>query len=82
MNHDLIIKDGLIVDGTGAEGIQGDVAVDGDTITEVGKVTGDANQVINADGRAITPGFIDLHTYFNAQAGWDPHTSRQSLGTG
>ena len=73
MAHDLLIKDGLIVDGTGADAYHGDVAVDGDTITAVGKVEGKAQQVIDADGRAVTPGFVDLHTHFDAQAGWDPY---------
>lgn len=72
MTHDVVIKDGLIVDGTGASGYQGDVAIDGDTITEVGKVSEPGHETINAEGCAITPGFVDLHTHFDAQAGWDP----------
>ena len=72
MTHDVVIKDGLIVDGTGTAGYQGDVAIDGDTITEVGKVSEAGHETINAEGCAITPGFVDLHTHFDAQAGWDP----------
>ena len=72
MTHDLIIRDGLIVDGTGAEPVRGDIAIDGDTIAAVGQVTGEASEEINAGGHAVTPGFIDLHTHFDAQAGWDP----------
>ena len=72
MAHDLVIRDGTIVDGTGNAAFQGDVAVDGDTITAVGEVTERGRQEIAADGNAITPGFVDLHTHLDAQAGWDP----------
>ncbi len=72
MTHDIVVKDGLIVDGTGSEPYRGDVAIDGDTIAQVGKVDGTGAKTIHADGKAITPGFIDLHTHFDAQAGWDP----------
>jgi N-acyl-D-aspartate/D-glutamate deacylase len=70
--HDLVIRDGLIVDGTGVDAYRGDVAVDGDTIAAVGDVDGQGAREINANGNAITPGFVDLHTHFDAQAGWDP----------
>jgi N-acyl-D-aspartate/D-glutamate deacylase len=66
MAHDLVIRGGTIVDGSGAGPIHGDVAIDGDTITEVGKVGGKGRQEIEADGHAVTPGFIDLHTHFDA----------------
>ena len=72
MNHDIVVKDGLIVDGTGAAPYHGDVAIDGDTITQVGKVEGTGTKTIQADGKAVSPGFVDLHTHFDAQAGWDP----------
>ncbi|MYD43811.1 MAG: amidohydrolase family protein [Gammaproteobacteria bacterium] len=72
MTHDIVIKDGLIVDGTGSAPYAGDVAIDGDTITQVGKVEGQGTKTIQAEGKAITPGFVDLHTHFDAQAGWDP----------
>ena len=73
MSHDIVVKDGLIVDGTGAAPYYGDVAIDGDTITQVGKVEGAGTKTIQADGKAVTPGFVDLHTHFDAQAGWDPY---------
>jgi N-acyl-D-amino-acid deacylase len=72
MAHDLVIRGGAIVDGTGAEPIHGDVAIDEDKITEIGKVGGKGRQEIEADGHAVMPGFIDLHTHFDAQVGWDP----------
>lgn len=73
MAHDIVIKDGLIVDGTGSVPYPGDIAIDGDTISAVGKVDGIGQKTIQADGKAITPGFVDLHTHFDAQAGWDPY---------
>ena len=72
MAHDLVIRDGLIVDGTGADAYRGDVAIDGDSIAAVGEVQGNGKREIDANGNAITPGFVDLHTHFDAQAGWDP----------
>ena len=72
MNHDLVIRDGLIVDGAGAEPFVGDVAIDGDTIVAMGDVSGGGKEEIRADGLAVTPGFIDLHTHLDAQIGWDP----------
>ncbi len=72
MSHDLVIRDGEIVDGTGAEPFAGDIGIDGDTITAIGKVDGRGKEEIRADGLAVTPGFIDLHTHLDAQIGWDP----------
>ena len=72
MSHDLVIREGLVVDGRGGEPFAGDVAVDGDTITAVGKVSGRGREELRADGLAVTPGFIDLHTHLDAQIGWDP----------
>lgn len=76
--HDLIIRDGLIVDGNGGEPYGGDIAVDGDTITEIGKIDQSAKQEIDAQGAAVTPGFIDLHTHLDAQIGWDPNLTPSS----
>lgn len=72
MAHDLVIRDGLIVDGTGAEAYRGDVAVDGDCIAALGEVSDKGTQEIDAEGHLITPGFIDSHTHLDAQVGWDP----------
>ena len=72
MSHDLVIRHGNIVDGTGGVAFVGDVAVDGDVITEVGSVSGKGAREINAEGHAVTPGFMDLHTHLDAQIGWDP----------
>jgi N-acyl-D-aspartate/D-glutamate deacylase len=70
--HDLVIRNGTIVDGTGAEPITGDVAIDDGLITGLGDVDGRGREEIDARDRVVTPGFIDLHTHLDAQIGWDP----------
>ena len=72
MAHDLVVRGGLIVDGTGGAPFEGDVAVDGDAITAVGEVPGNGVEEIEAKGTVVTPGFVDLHTHLDAQIGWDP----------
>jgi len=70
--RDLIIRGGTIVDGTGAAPFEGDVAIDGDRIVEVGKVADAARREIDARGLLVTPGFVDIHTHYDGQATWDP----------
>lgn len=70
--HDLIIRGGTIVDGTGGKPFQGDVAIDGDRIVEVGKVSGKGRREIDAAGQIVTPGWVDIHTHYDGQATWDP----------
>jgi N-acyl-D-aspartate/D-glutamate deacylase len=70
--HDLIIRGGTVVDGSGAERFQGDVAINDGTITEVGEVGGKSRQEIDAAGRLVTPGWVDVHTHYDGQATWDP----------
>ena len=72
MAHDIVIRGGELVDGTGAGPVAGDLAVDDGVITAVGKVDGKGKQEIDAKGLAVTPGFVDLHTHLDAQIGWDP----------
>ncbi len=69
--HDLIIKDGTLVDGTGAEARRADVAVDAGRITEVGQIEGGATRIIDADGLLVTPGWVDVHTHYDGQVTWD-----------
>ena len=73
MAHDVIIRGGSVLDGTGADAIRADVAVDGDRITAIGDL-GDAvaTREMDAAGLTVTPGFVDLHTHMDAQVGWDP----------
>ena len=79
MAHDLIIRNGTIVDGTGRESYRGDIAIDGDRITFIGDLTGiTALREIDATGLTVTPGFIDLHTHLDAQVGWDPFMTSSS----
>src|SRR5262249_545016 len=70
--HDLIIRGGTIVDGTGKEPFVGDIAIDADKIGAVGKVEGPARRVIDATGHVVTPGWVDIHTHYDGQATWDP----------
>lgn len=79
MAHDLIISGGAVVDGTGAPAYRADVAVDGDRITAIGDLSdATATRVIDATGKVVTPGFVDLHTHLDAQVGWDPYMTSAS----
>jgi len=69
--HDLIIRGGTIVDGTGDPSFEGDVAIDGNRIVAVGKATGSARREIDAKGMMVTPGWVDIHTHYDGQASWD-----------
>ncbi len=71
MAHDLVIRGGTIIDGTGAPGAPGDVAVDGDRLAQVGGRAGAGRRELRADGLAVSPGFIDPHTHYDAQICWD-----------
>src|SRR5436190_6473728 len=70
--HDLVIRNGRVFDGLGGAATIADVAVDGGVITEVGRVDEQGHEVIDADGLAVTPGFIDVHTHYDGQVTWDP----------
>jgi N-acyl-D-aspartate/D-glutamate deacylase len=69
--HDLIIRGGTVVDGTGGPSRTADVAITDGVVTEVGAVSGSAARVIDADGALVTPGFVDIHTHYDGQATWD-----------
>jgi N-acyl-D-aspartate/D-glutamate deacylase len=70
--HDLVIKGGTVVDGTGAAPRTADVAVTDGIVTDVGRVEGPARETVDADGALVTPGFVDVHTHFDGQVTWDP----------
>jgi N-acyl-D-aspartate/D-glutamate deacylase len=69
--HDIVIRNGLLIDGTGSPAVRGDLAIDGERITAVGEVSDTGRREIDADGRYVTPGFIDVHTHLDAQLFWD-----------
>ena len=68
---DLVIRNGLVVDGTGGEPFTADVAVAGDRIAAIGAAVGPGRREIDATGRIVTPGFVDVHTHYDGQATWD-----------
>jgi len=69
MAHDIVIRGGQLVDGTGKGPSPGDVAISDGIITDVGSVDGSAKREIDARSMTVTPGFIDVHTHFDAQIG-------------
>lgn len=73
--HDLVIRNGLVVDGTGSPPRRADVAVDNGTITDA---SGRGHREIDADGRLVAPGWVDIHTHYDGQATWDPEMSPSS----
>jgi N-acyl-D-aspartate/D-glutamate deacylase len=79
--YDLLIRGATVVDGLGRDPRRADVAVSKSRIAAIGEVAGGAAEVIDADGLALMPGIIDIHTHYDAQVTWDPTLSPSpSLG--
>ncbi len=76
---DLVIRGGLIVDGTGRQARNGDIGIRGGTIAAVGEVDEAARAVLDADGLVVAPGFVDLHTHYDPHVMWDPAVTPSSL---
>lgn len=79
--HDLVIRGATVYDGSGREGVQADVAVQGGRVAALGSALGDARSTVDAGGLALMPGIVDVHTHYDAQVTWDPTLSPSpSLG--
>ncbi|MBY0335142.1 MAG: amidohydrolase family protein [Acetobacteraceae bacterium] len=78
MTHDLVIRGGTVMDGTGAPGFAADVAVTGGAISAVGAIPGRGREELDATGLVVCPGFVDLHTHYDGQAVWDSHLAPSS----
>ena len=76
--HDIVIRGGKIVDGTGGEAFVGDVAIDGNMITAVGNIPAKGREEIDASGQIVSPGFVDIHTHYDGQATWDAEMAPSS----
>ncbi len=75
---DLVIRNGTILDGSGEAAVDGDVAISGGKIAAVGKVSGSGREEIEAKGKLVTPGFVDIHTHYDGQATWSDRFSPSS----
>lgn len=78
MSYDLLVRNGTVIDGTGAPRYQADVAVAGSQIVKIGKINEGARQVIDAADLIVAPGFVDPHTHYDAQIDWDALVSCSS----
>ena len=76
--HDIVIRGGTIMDGTGKAGFTGDMAIADGRIAAVGGKQGPGKREIDANGLLVTPGFVDIHTHYDGQATWDSHLQPSS----
>ena len=71
--YDLIIKNGTVYDGTGRKPFLADVAIKGNKIIAIGDLEGSSKEIIDAKGKIVAPGFVDIHTHYDGQVTWDPY---------
>jgi N-acyl-D-amino-acid deacylase len=76
--HDLVIRNGKIVDGTGQPAHSGDIAIDGGVIASAGGKAGAGRREIDAGGLLVTPGWVDIHSHYDGQVVWDPYVTPSS----
>jgi N-acyl-D-aspartate/D-glutamate deacylase len=76
--HDLVVRGGLLVDGTGSAPREGDLAIDGDRVTAVGGKASRGRRELDARGMVVAPGWVDIHTHYDGQATWDPYLTPSS----
>ena len=76
--HDLVIRNGNIVDGSGKKPFLGDIAIDEGKITKVGEVINSGKKEIDANGNLVSPGWVDIHTHYDGQVCWDPYLTPSS----
>ena len=76
--HDLVIRNGKIIDGSGKKPFFGDIAIDGGKITLVGKIESSGKEEFDAKGNLVTPGWVDIHTHYDGQVSWDPYLTPSS----
>ena len=76
--HDLVIRNGNIVDGSGKKPFLGDIAIDEGKITKVGEVINSGKKEIDAGGNLVSPGWVDIHTHYDGQVCWDPYLTPSS----
>ena len=76
--HELVVRGGTVVDGTGAPARSADVAIDGGVVVEVGAVDGRGAREVDADGALVLPGFVDIHSHYDGQSTWDNHLAPSS----
>jgi N-acyl-D-amino-acid deacylase len=78
VSHDLVVRNGVVVDGTGDPPRPADVAIDGVRVTEVGTDVGRGRRELDADGAVVVPGWVDVHTHYDGQVTWDPEVTPSS----
>jgi N-acyl-D-amino-acid deacylase len=78
MNYDLVIRGGTVIDGSGGAAFEADIAIDGSRIAAVGQVDGRGQEELDARGKLVTPGFVDIHTHYDGQVVWSSSLSPSS----